>query len=210
METAPNESATRRRMIEAASRLFQACGYRGTSWRQLVRESGTPWGSIQHHFPGGKEELGVAAVEYGTGLLGDFLSSCFENAATPADALRTWFEASAGLLESSGYRFGCPVAAVALDADDSTTRLQQACAKAFESWCAIIERGLVKSGVPEPRARDLAVTILAAFEGALLVSRSRASIEPLRQTGETLCALLFELQSTSRRKTSRRGAATPD
>jgi TetR/AcrR family transcriptional repressor of lmrAB and yxaGH operons len=126
----------------------------------------------------------------GTGLLGDFLSACFENAATPADALRTWFEATAGLLESSGYRFGCPVASVALDADESTTRLQQACAKAFESWCAIVEGGLVKNGIPEPRARDLAVTILAAFEGALLVSRSRASVEPLRQTGETLYALL--------------------
>jgi TetR/AcrR family transcriptional repressor of lmrAB and yxaGH operons len=177
-------------MVEAASRLFQACGYRGTSWRQLVRESGTPWGSIQHHFPGGKEQLGVAAVEYSDGLLRDFLSSCFASAPTAADALRTWFEASAALLESSGFRFGCPVAAVALDTDETTASLQRACANAFESWRGIIRDGLVARGTPERRADDLSMTIVAAFEGALLLSRSSASTEPLRQTSQTLCSLL--------------------
>ena len=54
---------TRDRMIEAAMSLLQRRGYRATSWRVLTQESGTPWGSVQHHFPGGKEELGVAAIE---------------------------------------------------------------------------------------------------------------------------------------------------
>ena len=187
-------------MVEAASRLFQACGYRGTSWRQLVRESGTPWGSIQHHFPGGKEQLGVAAVEYGTDLLGDFLTQCFENAKTPAEALETWFEASAALLESSGYRFGCPVAAVALDTDDSTVSLQHACARAFESWRVIVRDALVRSGTPAPQAETLSTTILAAFEGALLISRSRGSTEPLRQTAQTLSAILDVKSHGNRRR----------
>lgn len=177
-------------MVEAASRLFQACGYRGTSWRQLVRESGTPWGSIQHHFPGGKEELGIAAVEHGASLLGEFLESCFANAPTPAEALRIWFDATAGLLESTDFRYGCAVAAVALDTDESTTALQGACAKAFESWQRVLKESLLRSGVPASQVEALATTCVAGFEGALLLSRARSSAEPLRQTAETLCALL--------------------
>jgi TetR/AcrR family transcriptional repressor of lmrAB and yxaGH operons len=184
------DSETRRRMVEAASRLFQACGYRGTSWRQLVRESGTPWGSIQHHFPGGKEELGIAAVEHGAGLLGQFLESCFATAPSPAEALGVWFDATASLLEANDFRYGCAVAAVALDTDQRTTTLQSACAKAFESWERIVREALVRHGLPASSASALATTCVAGFEGALLLSRARASSEPLKQTAETLGTLL--------------------
>ncbi len=177
-------------MIESASRLFQACGYRGTSWRQLVRESGTPWGSIQHHFPGGKAELGIAAVEYGAALLGPLLESCFSDAPSPAHGLRAWFALSAGLLESQDFKYGCAVAAVTLDTDESTAELQRACARAFDSWEQILKENLKRSGLPASQAETLATTCVAAFEGALLLSRARRSTEPLRRTAETLCALL--------------------
>jgi len=185
-----SDSDTRRRMVEAASRLFQSSGYRGTSWRTLVRASGTPWGSIQHHFPGGKEELGVAAVEHGTDLLGQFLASCFDGSRSPADALTMWFEASAGLLAAGGYVEGCPVAAVAFDADSSTEGLRAACAKAFGTWTGIVAGGLRAAGLEEARAQSLAVTAVAAFEGALLMSRTLGSVEPLRQTSGSLGELL--------------------
>jgi TetR/AcrR family transcriptional regulator, lmrAB and yxaGH operons repressor len=193
-----SDSETRRRMIEAASRLFQACGYRGTSWRQLVRESGTPWGSIQHHFPGGKEELGIAAVEHGAGLLGQFLESCLVHASSPAEALRTWFAATTELLESQDFKYGCAVAAVALDIDESTSTLQSTCSKAFESWEGILARGLQNSGIPQPRAQALATTCVAGFEGSLLLSRARRSVDPMRQTAEALCELVEQAVGRSR------------
>ena len=58
-------------MIDTAVRLFQLHGYHATSWRGLVTASETPWGSVHHHFPGGKEELGVAAITTG----GDMVAS---------------------------------------------------------------------------------------------------------------------------------------
>jgi TetR/AcrR family transcriptional repressor of lmrAB and yxaGH operons len=155
-----------------------------------VRESGTPWGSIQHHFPGGKEELGIAAVEHGAGLLGQFVESCFATAPSPAEALKMWFAATANLLEANDFRYGCAVAAVALDTDQRTTTLQSACAKAFESWERIVREALVRHGVREPNASALATTCVAGFEGALLLSRARSSCVPLTQTAETLGALL--------------------
>lgn len=185
-----NDSETRRRMVEAASRLFQSSGYRGTSWRTLVRASGTPWGSIQHHFPGGKEELGVAAVEHGTDLLGQFLASCFDGSRPPADAISMWFAASAGLLAASGYADGCPVAAVAFDADATTADLRAACTRAFAKWTGVVADGLRAAGIEEARAARLAATSVAAFEGALLMSRTLGSVEPLTQTAESLRELL--------------------
>src|SRR5437660_1001494 len=49
-------------MIEAAMRLLQRNGYAATSWRGVVEEAGTPWGSAHHYFPGGKEQLTAAAA----------------------------------------------------------------------------------------------------------------------------------------------------
>jgi TetR/AcrR family transcriptional repressor of lmrAB and yxaGH operons len=182
------ESDTRQRVVEAASALFQANGYRGTSWRALVKASGTPWGSIQHHFPGGKEELGVAAVAHGAELLGGFVAGIFDNSPTPADAVRAWYGASATLLAAGDFGNGCPIAAVALDTDAGTAALGDACAAAFTGFTRIVATRLRGAGFADADA--LAVTIVAAFEGALMLSRSQRDVTPLGQAAEQMCRLL--------------------
>jgi len=181
------ESDTRQRMVESASAMFQANGYRGTSWRSLVKASGTPWGSIQHHFPGGKEELGIAAVAHGADLIGGLLRAIFDNSPSADHAVRAWFSAGADLLVAGDFRGGCPVAGVALDADDSTAALRDACAAAFSGWTTMVSTMLARFGVAEPDA--LAVTLVAAFEGALMLSRAQRDVGPLAQSAEQLCAL---------------------
>lgn len=198
-------------MVEAAAALFQANGYRGTSWRSLVKASATPWGSIQHHFPGGKEELGVAAVGHGADLLTRFLAAAFDDSRSVSDGVRAWFGASADLLIARDYRSGCPVAAVALDADDSTTALRDACATAFGTWTNFVATKLRAAGVADPEA--LAVTLVSAFEGALMLSRSRRDVAPLRQAAEQLCALLPDVAEagapSARSRPRRRPRADP-
>ena len=102
-------------MVETASRLFQRDGYSGTSWRGLVEEAGTPWGSVHHHFPGGKEELGVAAIRFGGEAVAGLIAHCFDSQPDPASAVRESFRLSAAEMEASGYTAACPVASVALE-----------------------------------------------------------------------------------------------
>src|SRR3954447_24637299 len=47
----------RERMVRSASQLIRRKGVSGTGLREIVVEADAPRGSLQHYFPGGKEEL---------------------------------------------------------------------------------------------------------------------------------------------------------
>ncbi len=51
-------------MIETMAKLLQKQGYHGTGLNEVIQVSGSPKGSIYHHFPGGKEALAVAAIQW--------------------------------------------------------------------------------------------------------------------------------------------------
>jgi len=53
---------TRQKMIERAAILLAQKGLQGASFSEVLEASGAPRGSLYHHFPGGKDELVLAAV----------------------------------------------------------------------------------------------------------------------------------------------------
>jgi AcrR family transcriptional regulator len=55
--------ATRRQLVDVATRLFADQGYEDTSTEQVLREAGVSRGSLYHHFDG-KERLFEAVVEH--------------------------------------------------------------------------------------------------------------------------------------------------
>jgi len=55
--------ATRRQLVEVATRLFTEQGYEDTSTEQVLREAGVSRGSLYHHFDG-KDRLFEAVVEH--------------------------------------------------------------------------------------------------------------------------------------------------
>jgi AcrR family transcriptional regulator len=174
---------TRQRMIESAARLFQRHGYHGVSWRGLVDAAGTPWGSISHHFPGGKEELGVAAIELGSDFLASVIERCFADADAPDTAVRQWFRTTADFVRASEFRAGCPVAIVALETAPDSEALTAASRAAFERWEGLVAEKLAATGVRRGRAREVAGLVLTLLEGALLLARVHASTAPLDRAG---------------------------
>ncbi len=172
--------ATRERMIETAARLFQRDGYCSTSWRALVEQAGTPWGSIHHHFPGGKEELGVAAIDAGGEAVAALIDHCFGDGAEPSAAVARWFALSAELLKLSDYTAGCPLATVALETAASSPAMRSATRRAFRRWQAQLATHLRAGGATPHAARDAAEALLALLEGALLLARVQETQRPLR------------------------------
>ncbi len=51
------ELPPRERMVRSAAQLIRRKGVSGTGMREIVTEADAPRGSLQHYFPGGKEEL---------------------------------------------------------------------------------------------------------------------------------------------------------
>lgn len=173
-------------MVDTAVGLFQRHGYRATSWRTLVREAGTPWGSVQHHFPGGKVQLGVAAVARAAEIVEDAMRSTIGAAEDPVDGIRSWFSLSASLLEAGDYTQGCPVAPVVLEMAQESDALAEACADALARWVEVVADALRRAGLDDDRAVPLATTVVSGFEGALVLARARRSTEPLVQVGDAL------------------------
>jgi len=187
-----NELSTRQQMIATAERLFRRHGYHATSWRVLVEESGTPWGSIHHHFPGGKEELGVAAIELGSEQAAAFVAGSFARTETASAAVRLWFEKVAEALERSGWELGCPIATVALETVSSSPTLAQASERAFARTQGALVAELTAGGVEPDRARELATLIFSTFEGALILARVNRSREPLLLAGAQFESLVAD------------------
>jgi TetR/AcrR family transcriptional regulator, lmrAB and yxaGH operons repressor len=176
-------------MIRTAARLFRAQGYAATGWRQVVTESEAPWGSQAHHFPGGKEQLGVEALGWAAAGFERAIRSVFDGA-HPADAVLRWTAAASAELAASGWRDGCPVATVTLETAHSSDALGAACAAALGGWRTALSKALTGHGLAEPAARSLATLVLAGIEGALVLARAERSGEPLETVGRELAALL--------------------
>src|SRR4051794_14648590 len=139
---------TRQRMVDTAVRLFRTQGYAATSWRGLVAESGTPWGSVQHHFPGGKPELAVAALRSGEDLVLTAIRIAFDKHDDVGDALAWWFGKAQRVLERSDYEQGCPIAMLALHSGDPV--VDEASRHALRSWIAALAARLAERGYTEP------------------------------------------------------------
>lgn len=185
-------SHTREQMVDAAALLFQREGYHATSWRRLVDESGAPWGSIGHHFPGGKEELGVAAIERGGAAVTALIEHCFARRRSAALAIGDWFAFSARMLEDTGYATGCPVATVALETAATSPALADASRTAFAGWERALRTGLTAHGLARAPAAALAGTVLTLMEGALIRARVERSTAPMTAAGRLASRLVAD------------------
>ena len=68
---------------------------------------------------------------------------------------------------------GCPVAAVALDLGPEWGPVRKACGRALDGWVGLLAVAPRAEGARGDEARARAETAMAAFEGALLISRAR-------------------------------------
>lgn len=189
----PEQLATmdaKERMVVTAAKLFQRQGYHATGLKQVVEEAAAPRGSIYHHFPGGKEDLGVQAVARAASALTRVIERASARTDSPGGLVRTLGEGIASWLTTSAYTEGCPVSTVTLEVAPMSAALTEACHAAYDQWVGMIGDCLVDHGIADDEARDLAVTTVSGVLGALLLCRVGQSTAPLRTTADQLARVL--------------------
>jgi TetR/AcrR family transcriptional repressor of lmrAB and yxaGH operons len=179
---------SKERLIEAASRLFAQQGYQATGLSQIVEESGAPRGSVYFLVPEGKEQIAVEALKLSADRIRHLLHSTAENSDTVTDWIRRIAASMAQSLEESDFRSGSPLAAVTLDCvNEGNSSLGQACHRAYDSWIEDAAHLLQhKYGMDRAEAEKLAVSAIAAIEGAVILCRARRSTEPLSIVAERI------------------------
>lgn len=183
-------ASSRDAFIRATGRMLRRQGYDATGLNEIVAGSGAPKGSLYFHFPGGKEELAVAAMQREGGQLRGAIASIMGSGDDLGVALGRLVDALAHGLESSGFRDGCPIATVTLEAATRSEGVRAAAASVFESWLEALQDGFIAGGLDATAARRRALLALAAIEGALILARARRDLEPLAAVRQELVDLV--------------------
>ena len=188
--TAPAPQPTRARIVAASAELFRRQGYNATGVKQIVAEAKAPFGSIYHHFPGGKEEIGAEAIRVSGATYEELIPVVFDPAPDPVTGVRWFFAGAAEHLVATDFEDACPIATVALEVSSISEPMRLACAAVFESWIRAGCERLGAEQIGEAEARRLTIGMLAALEGAFVLARASRSTEPLEIAGEMAAAMV--------------------
>ena len=83
------------------------------------------------------------------------------------------------MLRLTDYEDACPIATVALEVASTNEPLRRATADVFESWISSVVQRLTDAGIEARRARELAVFVISALEGAFVLCRAMKSTEAM-------------------------------
>jgi TetR/AcrR family transcriptional repressor of lmrAB and yxaGH operons len=178
--------AVRSRMVEGAVRLLATKGVEGTSFAEVLEATDSPRGSLYHHFPGGKPELLHAALDLASerGLAAMEATRGQPAAVVIERFLALW----RGLLDYSRLTAGCAVIAVTVAANDDV--LLDHAGTIFRTWTELLTDLCDAGGMDRKSARSLAVTVIAATEGAVAICRAERSMEPFELVHSVLISLV--------------------
>ncbi len=187
-------SDSRSRMVTGAARLLAERGLQATSFSTVLAATGAPRGSIYHHFPGGKDELIIAAIgateEHVVGLLS------FPAGTTVDEVVDSFLTAWRALLTVADFHVGCALVAVSVAADSDAVR--ERAAQAFRTWRSGLTRALRTAGLDAATAVSTAALLLAASEGAVVMCRAERDITPFDTVAASLRAHTASLSRPQR------------
>jgi AcrR family transcriptional regulator len=182
----------RERMVFSAAQLIRRDGVGATGMREVAAHAAAPRGSLQHYFPGGKEQLVNEAVDWAGRYAGKriprFLAAMSEP--TPSGLFAAMVRQWTDEFTAAGFTSGCPVAAATVDCAESTESTRAASAAAFARWNRAVAEALTDMGVPAERAEPLATLMISALEGALLVARTERDVRALTAVARELAPVL--------------------
>lgn len=175
-------------LIASVTGLVRRRGVAGTGLNALLEDSGVSRRTIYLNFPGGKQEL----VAEATRIAGEELTAIIKAAGhdiDPAHGIQLFIELWKSQLSETEMEAGCPVVAAVLGRTEAPGAAAVA-ADAFENWQAILTERLERYGVDAETARSLARTMIAAIEGAVIMSIAAQSTETLDDVGQRLAELV--------------------
>lgn len=171
----------RDRLVFQAAQKLRAAGLSGASMRHVAEAAHAPRGSLQHYFPGGKDQLVEEALawagEHAAGYVQAYLDAT--DRPTSSGLLGCIADYWVAELHRSDYDLGCPMVG-AVAGGTATPRSRAAAAATLRTWSAPIAAGLRRAGVPADRVPAQVTAILAAVEGAIILARIDRTDAPLR------------------------------
>ena len=190
--------ATRARIVDAAAELIYQQGVAHTTVEEVRGGAQVSASQLYHYFED-KPALVRAVIErqadraIGTQEQFDLSS---------LDGLREWRDFVVDHARDTDGRFGCPVGSLGSELAETEPEARAIVAASFKRWEASIMAGLLRMHAlgrlgPEADPRRLALALLAALEGGLLLAQIQRDPEPLAAALDTMLAHIATLSSTT-------------
>jgi TetR/AcrR family transcriptional regulator, transcriptional repressor for nem operon len=181
---------TRARIVEAAARLIYERGVAATTLDDVKSAAEVSGSQMYHYFPD-KDDLVQAVISYQAGII---TGNQEQADLGTAEGLRAWRDMVIAHAKDSSGRGGCPLGSLAGQLAETDPQARAQLAAGFRQWSAAISNGLQSLHAagdlrPGTDPDDLAVTLLAALQGGLLLAQVQRDTRPLETAVDTLLAL---------------------
>ena len=174
-------AATRSRIVEAAADLIYAHGVERTSLDEVMAASGVSKSQLYHYFAD-RDALVLEVIARQVERVLDAQQPHLE-ALDSLPALKAWRDAFIRLNKAAQSR-GCPLGSLASELANDSEPARKRLADSFSIWGDRIENGLARmqergelGASADPH--DLALALLGAVEGGLLLAKTTHSGRPL-------------------------------
>ena len=100
---------TRERILDVSADLFRRQGMAGTGIKQILRGADAPFGSLYHHFPGGKDELAAETIKRAGAQYADLVAGKLLAGPDLPTNIREAFASAGQTLVDTDYADACPI-----------------------------------------------------------------------------------------------------
>jgi TetR/AcrR family transcriptional regulator, transcriptional repressor for nem operon len=192
----PKGRATRERIVGAAAELMSRHGVAGTTIEDIQEAAAVSTSQMYHYFAD-KGDLVAAVIDFQTDQvlavqrLGLERLECL-------DDLHRWRNIMVDVVRSLGCAGGCPIGSMANELAEIDPLARAQLARSFAQWENVIHDGLTviaaRGEILDGTDIDqVALAMLAAIQGGLLLSQVRRTTAPLEAAVDTMIDYLRTL-----------------
>lgn len=193
------DTAVRERILQQAEHVIHLKGYNHACLDEIAEACGMTKGNLIHHY-GSKSELALAVLDF---KIKEFQSRKVEPVcaqAVPEDAVLEMFAAAGRVFDGNGCKAGCFVGNIALEMSDLDEVFRKKVAAFFDEWAdglaACLERCKSKGYFrKELDARATAESLVALYEGAMMLARSRRDATVFGRVGKVAKQILVQYKA---------------
>lgn len=180
-------------LIQTAFQLFYTRGIHAVGINQVLKESGVAKKTLYQHFDS-KEQLIEATIRYRDRIYLDWLSQQLSGATEREDVVIQLFDALDDWInnrvpELADFR-GCFFINASAEYGDPEHPIHKICAQHKERILALIQQALGRLRLPEPKARELAQSLLFLKEGATVLAHLQGNARAAREAKAAALNLL--------------------
>ncbi|NNN04374.1 MAG: TetR/AcrR family transcriptional regulator [Elusimicrobia bacterium] len=202
----------RERILQQAEHVIHLKGFGAASMDEIAKASGMTKANLFHHY-GSKSELALAVLDF---KINEFRKRKVEPLcaqAAPELAIARMFEDAATFFAGNGCKAGCFVGNIALEMSDRDEAFRERVGRFFAEWAAsmgkCLERGKAAGYFRDTLdSRAAAESIIALYEGAIMLARCRRDAKIFRRVGDVARSVL-EQHKVGNRRDKAMGPKTP-